>query len=228
MPILTVENVCFKYEKSDILKNISFSIDKGDYTCLIGSNGSGKSTLLKIIVGILELQSGNVSFSVPPGKVAYVEQLGAIDRTFPATVWEIVLSGTQKPNLFHLPFYTKKDREAAESVLERLKIANVRKNRIGNLSGGQQQRVMIARALVKSPECMILDEPLAALDPSITDEINDLLSGLNREGGITFLIATHDLDQVKKYATRIMEMKNDVMTELSPDEWKYNGGHKHG
>lgn len=220
MPILTVENICFKYERSDILKNVSFSIEKGDYTCLIGSNGSGKSTLLKIILGLLGSQSGSVSFSVPPWKVAYVEQLGAIDRTFPATVWEIVLSGAQKPNLSRLPFYTKEDKESAESVLARLKIDGVRKNRIGNLSGGQQQRVMIARALVKNPEFMILDEPLASLDPSITDEINELLSGLNREAGITFLIATHDLDQVKKYATRVMEMKNDVIAELPSLEWK--------
>lgn len=223
MPILSVENISFKYEKSDVLKNVSFSIERGDYTCLIGSNGSGKSTLLKIILGLLPRQSGSVSFSVPPEKTAYVEQLGAIDRTFPATVWEIVLSGAQKPNLSRLPFYTKKDKEAAESVLTRLKISNVRKNRIGNLSGGQQQRVMIARALVKNPEFMILDEPLASLDPAITYEINDLLSGLNRESGITFLIATHDLDQVKKYATRVMEMKNDVIKELLPSEWKRNG-----
>ena len=218
--ILSVKNVSIAYdrEKEYAVEDVSFDIIKGEYVCLIGSNGSGKSTLLKGIVGLVPIARGSVERHIPPDAFAYMGQIQMIEKNFPATVSEVVLSGTQKRGL-RLPFYSKKDKETALKAMELFDIREMANRRIGNLSGGQQQRVLLARAFCRNPELLLLDEPCAGLDPKITEEFYHILGRINRENGVTILMASHDMEQVASYASRVIVMNQTKEFDGSSAEW---------
>jgi len=221
MEILEVRNVSIAYEreKACAVENVSFKINSGEYVCLVGSNGSGKSTLMKGIVGLVPVTKGEIVKKITSGEYAYMGQVNMIDKEFPATVWEIVLSGTQKKER-RLPFYTKKDKKTARETMEIFEIGSLAKRRVGNLSGGQQQRVLLARAFCRNPKLLILDEPCAGLDPVITEEFYRLLGRLNKERQVTILMASHDMAQVSSYASRVIVMNQTKEFDGSIDEWK--------
>lgn len=221
MSILEVKNVSIAYdrEKECAIEDISFEIENGEYVCLIGSNGSGKSTLMKGLVGLVPLTKGEVIKHISPEEYAYMGQVNMIDKNFPATVWEVVLSGTQKRDR-RLPFYTKKDKVKAQEALETFEIEALAGRRIGNLSGGQQQRVLLARAFCRNPKLLLLDEPCAGLDPVITEEFYRLLGRLNQERDMTIVMASHDMEQVAAYATRVIVMNRTKEFDGSITAWK--------
>lgn len=218
MTILEVENLKASYSNHIALENISFKINEGEYICLVGENGSGKSTLIKIIVGLLKQDEGNVNINIPLDDMAYLSQTNLKDLDFPATAKEIIMSGVQKHH--KLPFYTKDDKTEYLKVIKNLKIEEIQGKRIGDLSGGQKQRVLIARALIRKPKFLILDEPATGLDVNITKELYSILKNQNKENNMTILMATHDLDEIEDVKPRVICLAKNVKYDGAFEGWK--------
>lgn len=210
MALLSIENLTVGYEGEAVLDNISFSIDKGDYLCIVGENGSGKTTLMKTMLGLIPPIKGQIKHGdgLKKNEIGYLPQQTVVQKDFPASVREIVLSGCQNRSRF-IPFYTKEDKQLAAEKLEELDIADLSGRCYRDLSGGQQQRVLLARALCATGKLLVLDEPVAGLDPVVTAEMYDLISDLNRKG-IAIIMISHDLDMALEYATHILHIGNDV------------------
>ncbi len=221
MDLLTLDQVSITYdnERDFAVENVSFTVKEGEYICLIGSNGSGKSTLLKGITGLVPLTYGTIRRYLGPDEYGYLSQYHMIDRNFPATVYEVILSGTQSREK-RFPFYTKEDKKLAAKAMEMFGVEAFRAKRIGHLSGGQQQRVLLARAFCKSPKMLLLDEPCAGLDPVITKEFYEILARLNSEENIAIVMASHDMEQVENYAKRVIVMDQTVEFDGSVTQWK--------
>lgn len=221
MEILTASAVTINYGSVTAVDNATFSVNEGDYFCIAGANGSGKSTLLKGIVGLAPIKNGHLHIHFPKEQISYLSQSNKADRDFPATVWEIILSGTQKSGK-KLPFYSKEDKIRAEESMVKLGMEKFRNTRIGNLSGGQQQRALLARALCKNPKLMLLDEPFAGLDSAISEELYSLYCDLNKQG-VTIVMASHDYQAIGKYASRVMLMNNSHVDFIGTiAEWRDN------
>ncbi len=221
MDILTANNLTVAYGSVTAVADATFSVGQGDYFIIAGSNGSGKSTLLKAIVGLVPIKKGHLHTYVPKEEISYLSQTNLADRDFPATVWEIILSGTQRSGK-RLPFYTDQDRKKAEESMIKLGMEKFKNTRIGALSGGQQQRVLLARALCRSPKLMLLDEPFAGLDSDISRELYSLYQKLN-DDGMTIVMASHDYDAIARCASRVMVMDNSKIDFVgSVDEWRDN------
>ena len=232
MTVLSIENVSIIYsdDKRLAVSEVSFKVDEGEYMCLIGSNGSGKSTLIKGVVGLVPVTEGRIDMKLPPEQVAYLSQVTEMDRDFPATVREVVMTGRQRAGR-RLPFYTKSDGAACDEALRLLEIEDLQHKRIGSLSGGQRQRALLARALCRDPKLLILDEPCAGLDPEITAQFYGLIDKINKERGVTIIMVSHDLDQVEKYASHIVMLNQSVEFDGNNHQWlhhcKEGGGHYH-
>lgn len=218
MTVLEVENIKVSYSNHTALENINFKIEDGEYVCLVGENGSGKSTLIKTIVGLLKQDSGEIRVNISFDEVSYLSQTNLKDLDFPATSKEIIMSGVQKHGKF--PFYTKKDKEVYERVIKQLKIEDLQDKRIGDLSGGQKQRVLIARALIRQPKLLLLDEPATGLDYNITKELYKILEEQNKENKMTIIMATHDLDEIEEIKPRIIFLSKTVKYDGNFEGWK--------
>ncbi len=218
MTILEVEKLKVSYSNHIALDDINFKIEEGEYVCLVGENGSGKSTLVKTIVGLLKPDEGKVSVNISLDEVSYLSQTNLKDLDFPATSKEIIMSGVQKHN--KLPFYTKKDKELYKEIIKKLKIEDLQYKRVGDLSGGQKQRVLIARALIREPKLLILDEPATGLDYNITKELYKILEYENKENKMTIIMATHDLDEINEIKPRIISLAKTVKYDGNIEGWK--------
>lgn len=218
MTILEVENIKVSYSNHIALENINFKIEEGEYVCLVGENGSGKSTLIKTIVGLLKQEEGKVGLNISLDEVSYLSQTNLKDLNFPATSKEIIMSGVQKHGKF--PFYTKKDKDIYARVIKQLKIEDIQYKRIGDLSGGQKQRVLIARALIREPKLLILDEPATGLDYNITKELYKILENQNKENKMTIIMATHDLDEIQEIKPRIIYLAKTIKYDGTFEGWK--------
>ena len=183
MAQLTCENLALGYEGRVILNGVNFSVSAGDYLCIVGENGSGKSTLMKTVLGLQKPLGGVIAFGdgVGAGEIGYLPQQTAAQKDFPATVWEIVLSGCQA-RLGRRPFYSQEEKQLAQRNMEKMGIAPFSRRCYRELSGGQQQRVLLARALCATQKLLLLDEPVAGLDPKVTAEMYSLIEKLNQEG----------------------------------------------
>jgi zinc transport system ATP-binding protein len=212
--ILSVNDLTVKYGRHEALSGVSFEVEAGDYIGVVGPNGSGKTTLMKAILGLLPLHEGRIGFNQEvKGRnfVGYLPQKAiANDRLFPAKVKEIVsiglLAAKKEPR-----FFAAKDDEKIAAILEKLKIADLKDQKIGNLSGGQQQRVLLARAMVGAPQMLILDEPTSALDPKIREELYDLVKTLNRDDGVTVMLVSHDIGSIGKYTKKMLYLDGKLI-----------------
>ena len=224
MDLIRVEDLCFSYPtKKDTLKHINISVKETSFTCIVGENGSGKSTLLKCILGLYKGYSGNV---IKEERIGYLPQKSEIQANFPATIEEVVLSGTIGNSIRKI-FYSKNDRKVARDIMERLGIYDIRKKCFADLSGGQQQRVLIARSLCGTKDIIILDEPTNGLDPSIAIQIYELLDDLKNKDGITILMVSHDVERALKYADTVIELIDGEVTFIGkPSEFSLGGGKK--
>ena len=218
MTILEVENLKVLYSNHTALKDINFKVEDGEYICLVGENGSGKSTLIKTIVGLLKPEEGKINLNIGLDEVSYLAQTNLKDLDFPATAKEIIMSGTQKHK--KLPFYTKKDKEDYFDIIKKLKIEDIQNRRIGDLSGGQKQRVLIARALIRKPKLLILDEPATGLDFNITKELYSILEKENEENKMTIIMATHDIDEIEQLKPRIIYLATSLKYDGNIEGWK--------
>ncbi len=206
MSMIEVKDLALGYENSAILKGLNFTVNKGDYLCIVGENGSGKSTLMKTLLGLQKPLSGEIFFGdgLKKNEIGYLPQQTVVQRDFPASVREIVLSGCQSRCGFR-PFYNKAEKQLAEQNMERMGIKSFEKRCYRELSGGQQQRVLLARALCATQKILLLDEPVSGLDPMVTAEMYDLIESLNKEG-ITTIMISHDITAAIHYASHILHI----------------------
>ncbi len=209
MAQLVCENVTIGYDSRVVIKNLSFSVNEGDYLYILGSNGSGKTTLMKTILGLIEPWSGRIitGDGLLPDEIGYLPQQTLIQRDFPASVREIVLSGCQS-RCGKRPFYNKEEKLLAWKNMEKMGITEFSHRCYRELSGGLQQRVLLARALCATQKMLLLDEPVAGLDPSVTQTMYNLIEGLHKEG-ITVIMISHDIEAANKYATHILNIDNE-------------------
>lgn len=206
MSLLAGSNLSLGYEGKEIIKDISFAIEKGDYLCIVGENGAGKSTLMKTILGLLEPIKGDIIFGdeLKQNEIGYLPQQTIVQRDFPASVEEIVLSGCQG-RMGIKPFYGKAEKQLAKDNMERMNISHLAKRCYRELSGGQQQRVLLARALCATKKLLLLDEPVAGLDPNAMAELYELIERLNKEG-VTIIMISHDIGVAIKYASHVLHV----------------------
>ena len=206
MALLTCKDLCIGYGGREILHELNFEINAGEYLGIVGENGSGKSTLMKTILGLLPPLSGSVftGDGLLQNEIGYLPQQTVVQKDFPATVREIVLSGCQGQCGLR-PFYTKEEKELAAVNMEKMGITGLSERCYRELSGGQQQRVLLARALCATKKLILLDEPVSGLDPKVTEEMYQLIEKLNREG-ITVIMISHDLAAAVKYASHILHI----------------------
>lgn len=218
MKLLKINNLSLGYEKKKIIKNLSFDIVENDYLCIIGENGIGKSTLLKGLLGLLKPMSGTVEKQIDSTEIGYLPQLNTNKVDFPASIYEIILSGTVN-TLNFWPFYGKKQKNMAQKIMEELKITHLKKQSFQELSGGLMQRVLIARTLVVPKKMLILDEPTSGLDPDVTKQLYELIKKLHMEG-LTIVMITHDMNSPIKDATKIMHLKENDMFFGTKEEFE--------
>lgn len=210
MAQIICENVTLGYERDVVVSDLSFSVEAGDYLCIVGENGSGKSTLMKALLGLLQPVSGTVRTGdgLRHNDVGYLPQQTPVQRDFPASVYEIVLSGFQARKGF-FPFYTNEERKEARENMERMGILPFERRCYRELSGGQQQRVLLARALCAAKKILLLDEPVAGLDPKVTSDMYRLIDNLNRDG-VTIIMVSHDIGAAVTYASHILHIGESV------------------
>ena len=216
--ILEVKNLTTSYNNHIAIENISFSILEGEYVCFVGENGTGKSTLIKTIMGMQKKDSGEIHIYLEKKDISYLAQNNMKNITFPATAKEIILTGRQEHK--KIPFYTKEDYQKFKEICKTLKIEDIIHKRIGDLSGGQRQRVLLARSLIKEPKLLILDEPCSGLDSKITKELYEILQQLNKEKQMTILMATHDIDEIKKENLRIIHLAGKIKFDGKVQNWR--------
>ncbi len=205
MAYLTVKNLSVGYENRVVAENIDFIVNKGDYLCIVGENGSGKSTLMKTLLGLKSPTSGEIVFGdgLKRNEIGYLPQQTAVQRDFPASVYEVVLSGCVGKNGWR-PFYSGADKALAKENIEKMGITELVNRCYRELSGGQQQRVLLARALCATKKILLLDEPVAGLDPRVTVEMYHTIAQLNTDG-VTIIMISHDIAAVK-YASHVLHI----------------------
>ena len=201
-PIIKVTGLSYYYDSLPTLDNISFTVGKGDFLGIIGPNGAGKTTLFQCMLGIVCNYKGEINLFGSDikqnkkilQKIGYVPQKKSVEQTFPATVEEIVSLGV---------IGMKNRRDDIDMAIDFVELGSYRDKRIGELSEGQQQRAIIAKALAKQSELLILDEPTTGIDSASQERFYDLLTKLNKDKGITIVWSSHDMNAVERLANKV-------------------------
>ena len=206
MPQLTCKNLSLGYEGKTVLTGLSFTVNAGDYLCVVGENGSGKSTLMKTILGLKAPMTGQIlaGDGLAPNEIGYIPQQTEVQKDFPASVREVVRSGCLNRCGLR-PFYSDAEKQMTEDNMRKLGILPIAKSCYRELSGGQQQRTLLARALCAARKILLLDEPVAGLDPQATADMYELIKELN-SGGTTIIMISHDISAAVKYASHILHL----------------------
>lgn len=225
MTLLQLDHIRFAYNGSPVIRDISFSVEKGDLLGLIGPNGSGKTTLLKLMDGILHPAQGAIRiFGTPVQKmkrmdlakiIAVVPQVSPL--VFPFTVQEVVLMG-RTPHLDKWRFEGEKDYAIVKQAMERTDTLSLAGRDMNRLSGGEIHRVLIARALAQEPQILLLDEPTAFLDIRHQVDFLNLIHALNEEQGLTVIVVTHDINLASLYCKRIALLKEGQIQAIGRPE----------
>ena len=220
-PVIDARHLGYSYADLQVLKDLSFSVQQGDFFIIIGPNGSGKTTLLKCISGILKPQAGSLEILGAPVQtysrkslarsIALVPQTAPTD--FPFTVTEVVLMG-RSPHLGVLGIEHEKDLHIARQAMDFTGIASLARRKLDQLSGGERQRVMVARAICQEPKIILLDEPTASLDLAHQVRIMDLMERLRDEKKVTILMVSHDINLAALYANTLMLIKDGLMVSI--------------
>ncbi len=224
MALLTCEQLSLGYEHTAVVEGLNFKVNAGDYLCIVGENGSGKTTLMKTILRLQAPLAGRIMVGdgLKPTEIGYLPQQTMVQKDFPASVYEIVLSGCLNRCGWH-PFYSKAHKQTAKENMERMGISHLASRCYRELSGGQQQRVLLARALCATCKMLLLDEPVAGLDPKVTSEMYDIIRRLNREDGITVIMISHDLTAAVQDATHILHIGHTPLFFGSTEAYRSSG-----
>ena len=224
MALITVQNLSLGYDSNVIVKDLNFTVSAGDYLCIVGENGSGKTTLMKTLLRLREPVGGQIVIGdgLKETEIGYLPQQTIVQKDFPASVKEIVLSGCLGRCGLR-PFYSREDKRLARENMERMGISSLSSRSYRDLSGGQQQRVLLARALCATGKVLLLDEPVAGLDPMVTVEMYDLIEQLNKEG-ITVIMISHDVAAALRYASHILHIGDTVFFGTKEEYLKSDAG----
>lgn len=221
MALIKCENVSIGYEGQTVVRELNFSIEEGDYLCIVGENGSGKSTLVKSLLGLKSVEKGKILFGdgLRQNEIGYLPQQSDSQKDFPASVFEVVLSGRLNSRGIR-PFYTRSDKKQAAEKMEMLGIGNLSGQCYRDLSGGQKQRVLLARALCATKSLLLLDEPVTGLDPIVTGEFYELIRKINRESGIAVVMVSHDIESAVEDATHILHLQEKMLFFGTAEEYR--------
>jgi zinc transport system ATP-binding protein len=217
IPIRFVET-WFSYDSDPVVRDINFSITPGEFAAILGPNGSGKTTLMKLALGLLKPTSGQVLLFGEPAetftnwqKVGYVPQrTQATESRFPASVREIVNFGSYS-GFDPLSIFKRDKSNRVEEAMEMAGIAHLAPRRVSDLSVGQQQRMLIARSLVRRPDLLVMDEPVAGVDAAGEEQFHTMVRRLNRDLGITIVMVSHDIGAVMREATTCACINRDIV-----------------
>ena len=209
MSQILCRDVCLGYDSCTVSKHVNFSVEAGDYLCIVGDNGSGKSTLMRALLRLKAPHHGEILLGdgITRNDIGYLPQQIEAQKDFPASVFEIVISGCLGKKGFN-PFYSRLDKQMALDYMKLLDIEGYADKSYKELSGGQQQRVLLARALCAAEKLILLDEPTSGLDPMVAQEFYSLIDNLNKSG-ITVIMVSHDIHAAVKYSKKILHIKKD-------------------
>ena len=223
-PIIEVRHLSKSFGTHVVLRDVDFTVNHGDVTCVIGASGSGKSTLIKGLLGLKAPESGTISYldGLRSTEIGYLPQQTRTQRDFPASVSEVVLSGclNRLGGRFH---YGREEKERAAENMERMGIDELKNASYQELSGGQQQRVLLARALCATKRLLLLDEPVTGLDPIATGEMYNLIKLVNLCDGISVIMVSHDIHEAVRYATHILHLGHKQLFFGTSAEYRESG-----
>ncbi len=208
----------FSYNSDPVVRDINFSITPGEFAAILGPNGSGKTTLMKLALGLLKPTSGQVLLFGEPAdsftdwhRVGYVPQrTQATESRFPASVREIVNFGSYT-GFNPLAIFNRKSSSRVDEAMELAGIQHLADRRVSDLSVGQQQRMLIARSLVRRPDLLVMDEPVAGVDAAGEEQFHSMVRRLNRDLGITIVMVSHDIGAVMREATTCACVNGDIV-----------------
>ena len=209
---MRLEGVSASYGDKPVLSDVTLNIEPGSFTGIVGPSGSGKTTLLRLMLGIVRPVRGSVH-RAPRTAVSYVPQVETVDWNFPVTVAECVLMSRKQG--IRPPWASRSEKAEVTGILERLGIGDLADRHIRALSGGQQQRVFLARALIRQPRLLLLDEPTSGVDVGTRHEILHLLSELHEEG-LAVLLTTHDLNGIAAHLPQLIAVQGRVVASGTP------------
>lgn len=204
-----------------MLRDVSATIDEGEYVGLIGKNGSGKTTLMKVILGLVKPAAGTVRVFGEPvsrstlARVGYTPQMHRIPHEFPATVGDVVGMGLYKRKGFQHRLDAH-DQESIQLALHKVRMEEFLNRPVGHLSGGEQQKVLVAQALVNEPRLLLLDEPTSALDFVMVQDLLELVGELNRKYGLTLVVIQHNLEMLRPHCSRLLMLRRAIMYDGDP------------
>ena len=215
-----IENLSVYYGTTPAITNVNMEVEMGEFLAIMGPNGGGKSTLLKSILGFVPSATGNIKIfgqDIKNNKtvVGYVPQFASMDRSFPITCLEVVLTGRLKKGLSPFHYYTKDDKAAAYEQLVRVGVDHLANRQVSAMSGGEFQKMLIARALTLSPRLLLLDEPTASVDVNYKNQIYNLLEELNKD--ITIIVVTHDLSYVSSKVRSLVCLNKNLIYHGEPE-----------
>ncbi len=221
MALIQCDGISIAYEGQTVVKDLSFQIGQGDYLCIVGENGSGKSTLVKSLLGLKQPFQGEIMLGdgLKQNEIGYLPQQTVVQRDFPASVYEVVLSGRLNSRGWK-PFYSAADKQAARENMELLGIRTMEHQCFRDLSGGQKQRVLLARALCATKKLLLLDEPVTGLDPLVTAEFYQLIERINKESEIAVVMVSHDIESALQYASHILHLQESARFWGTTEEYR--------
>ena len=210
--LLKCRQLTLGYGNKDLVRDLDYDVNAGDYLCIVGRNGSGKTTFLRGIAGLLKPKSGVIELcdGLSRNQIGYLPQMTIVQKDFPASVEEIVLSAFQGKHRL-LPFYRKAHWDRAMECMALTRTESLAKSCFRELSGGQKQRVLLARALCAAERLLLLDEPVTGLDPESTETMYRIIEELHQKG-MTVVMVTHDVDTALDDATRVLDF-NTISTK---------------
>jgi zinc/manganese transport system ATP-binding protein len=223
MTAIELDAVRCGYDGSLVLDNVTLAIPTGAFAGVVGPSGAGKTTLLRALLGALPIQAGQIRVFGEPlhsarrrPRIGYVPQLETVDWNFPVTVQEVVAMGLHREGqIFSIPWLTSANTRRIASLLDRLGIGHLQGRHIRDLSGGQQQRVFLARALIREPQLLLLDEPTSGVDIKTRHDVLHLLGELNHDG-VTVVLTTHDLNSVAAHLPQVVCLNRRVVAYGAP------------
>lgn len=215
--VMQVDSLVQRYGATEVLRDVSFRIERGEFTGLIGTNGSGKTTLFRAILGLDAAAQGTISFPSGPRSIGYVPQRVNIDPTLPIRIRDLVDLGIDGQRLGWRRA-TKARRRSVDSLIESVGLGGLHDRRVGELSGGELQRALIAHALASEPSLLLLDEPLANLDPGSSQGVVNLLDQVAHEHHVAVLLSAHEFNQLLPVLDRVVYLANGRAVNGTVDE----------
>lgn len=212
--LVTLEKVTCRYGKEPVLINIDLTVSEGDFVGIVGPSGSGKTTLLRAMAGVVRPIAGHIHRD-REAAVGYVPQVETVNWYFPVTVREAVMMSRIDGRV--VPWASERDRREADDVLDRLGIGDLGDRHIRELSGGQQQRVFVARAMVRRPRLLLMDEPTSGVDVRTRHDVMHLIHELHHDG-LAIVLTTHDLNGIAAHLPRLVCLNREVIAVGRPQE----------